>query len=238
MDFRNRLLAALPPDERQRLQPHLEPVVLRSRQVVHFKHVPIEHLYFIEEGLVSVLADTGGTEVTEVWLIGREGVVGLPVILGGIASPHRRVVQVKGHAFRIAADDLRRAMEERLVLRRLLLRYAQAVLIQASQAGACANRHSLHQRLARWLLSAQYRLGKNVLPLTHALLARLVGARRASITVAMGALETAEIIGQRRGEITILDGDRLEQAACNCHRIIRAAYESITREEPGRANDF
>lgn len=237
MEFRNRLLAALPPEERQLLQPQLDPVALRSRQVLHFKRVPIEQVYFVEEGLVSVLADTGGTEVTEVWLIGREGLVGLPVILGGIATPHRRVVQVKGHAFRIAAQDLRRAMEERLLLRRLLLRYAQAVLIQASQAGACANRHTLHQRLARWLLSAQYRLGRDSLPLTHALLARLVGARRASITVALGALETAEITGQRRGEITILDRDRLEQAACNCHHIIRTAYESIALEEPARTPD-
>ncbi len=227
MHFRNRLLAALPPDESQRLQPYLEPVVLRSRQVLHFKRVPIGHLYFIEEGLVSVLADTGGTEVTEVWLIGQEGVVGLPIILGGIPSPYRRVVQVKGHALRIATDEIRLAMQQRPMLQRLLLRYAQAVLIQASQAGACAKSHTLHQRLVRWLLSAQYRLGRDVIPLTHAVLARLVGARRASITVALGALETSEVIGQRRGEITILDRDRLEQVACNCHHIIRAAYENI-----------
>lgn len=226
----NKLLNSLPPEELRTIAPHLEEVALHARQVLHLKGIPIEHLYFVEEGLVSVFAEIGEGEVVEAWLIGREGLVGLPVLLGGAASPFRRVVNVGGRALRIPADRSILMMEERPAFRRLILRYAQAVTVQSAQAGACANRHSLHQRLARWLLSAEYRLGRNELPLTHALLSRLLGTRRASVTVALGKLEAAGIIRQRRGEITILDRDRLEAAACNCHRIIKAAYDRIVAD--------
>jgi CRP-like cAMP-binding protein len=230
MTFRNRLLAMLPPSEIERLQPYLDPVALRCRQVLHFRGMPIEQVYFVEEGLVSVLAHTGESDAVEVWLVGHEGVVGLPVLLCGSTSPHRRVVQIGGRAWRMAAEDLRLLMEESGLLRTLLLRYVHAVIIQTSQAGACANRHSLQQRLTRWLLLAQYHLGHDELPLTHALLSRLLGARRTSITVALGALEEAGVVQQGRGCITILDRERLEEVACHCHRIIKAAYEGILHE--------
>lgn len=227
VDIKNRLLKSLPPEDLAIIVSHLERVPLSPRQVLHLKGLPMEDVFFVEDGLISVLAEIGGGDVVEVWLIGREGVVGLPVLLGGTTSPFRRMVAVGGHAFRLPAERFRALLNERPLFQRLMLRYAQAVAIQSGQAGACAGSHSLQQRLARWLLSAQYRLGRNELPLTHALLSRLLGTRRASVTVALGKFEAAGIIGQRRGVIVIADLERLEQMACNCHRIIRGAYEKI-----------
>jgi CRP-like cAMP-binding protein len=188
---------------------------------------PIEHVYFIEEGLVSVLARTGEREDAEAWLIGREGLVGLPVIFGGAALLYRRVVQVGGRALRIGAGEFCHAVEERPVLRHHVLRYTHAVLVQAGQNGACAARHSVEQRVARWLLQAQDSLGRSELPMTHALLSRLIGVRRASITVTIGRLEAAGILQQEWGGITILDLGRLTQVACDCYRVIKTAYEAV-----------
>ncbi|WP_226741908.1 Crp/Fnr family transcriptional regulator [Microvirga lenta] len=223
----NRLLAALPPEELQWILPFLEPVDLKQGQVLHWRALPITHVYFIEHGLVSVLAHTDEKEVVEVWLIGQEGLAGIPVLLGAESSPHRRVVQVAGTALRMRAEDLRTAMDQRPAIRRLLLKYVQAVLVQTSQSGACAKRHTLQQRVARWLLSAGYRLGATEIPLTHAVLSRLIGVRRASITVCLGELEEAATIRQSRGSITIADQDKLESLACDCYRIIRMSYDSI-----------
>ncbi|WP_372618105.1 DUF2267 domain-containing protein [Falsiroseomonas sp.] len=230
MAFSNRLLAGLPPAELHYLAPRLDPIALRPRQVLNWRAEPIEHLTFVEEGLVSVLAQTGEREEVEAWLIGREGVVGLSTLLGGESFSFRRVVQVGGSGLRIRACDLRRAFEERPVLRRHLLRYAHAVLVQAAQNGACAARHALEHRLARWLLQARDGLGRDELPLTHALLSRLVGVRRASVTVALGRLEAAGILAQRWGSIVIAAPDRLEAVACDCHRIIRSRYEAVARQ--------
>lgn len=227
MESSNRLLSTLPPDELEWLLPHLEPVVLRRRQVLHWPRDPIEHAYFVEEGLVSVLARTGEREEVEVWLIGREGVVGFPAALSGAVSPYRRVVQVGGKALRIAAAEFRHAVDQRPVLRHYVLRYAQAVLVQAGQNGACAARHSVEQRVARWLLQARDSLGQQEVPMTHALLSRLIGVRRASVTVMLGHLEDAGILRQERGGVTIPDPERLQQVTCDCYRAIRAAHDAI-----------
>jgi len=131
---RNRLLASLSPPERERLWPHLERVALKPRQVLHHWGTPMTQVYFVEHGLVSVTARLDRTAAVEVWLIGREGMTGVPVVLGGDAAPpRRRVVQVGGSAWRIAADDLRRLMSESAALRAALLRYAQVILLQTSQ---------------------------------------------------------------------------------------------------------
>ncbi|HEV7265294.1 MAG TPA: Crp/Fnr family transcriptional regulator [Falsiroseomonas sp.] len=177
-------------------------------------------------GLVSVLAPTADREEVEVWLIGREGLVGLPAILGGASLCFRRVVQVGGSALRIPAGALRAACEQSPSLHRRLLPYADAVLVQAAQSGACAARHSLDQRVARWLMQARYSLGTDELPLTHALLARLVGVRRASVTVAVGRLEASGVVSQRWSCIAVADPGRLELAACDCHRLIRARRDA------------
>lgn len=228
MLYSNRLLNALTTADLNRLQQSLEPTPLRAKQILHWPDQPIDDVYFIEDGLVSVLANTGNKRPVEVWLIGSEGLVGLPVLLDGFPSPHRRVVQVPGHALRIGAHDLAKAMQDSVSLRRVLLRYVQANLIQASQSGGCAARHTASQRLARWLLLAHDRTTDDQLPVTHSLLSGLMGVRRATVTVSLGVLEEAGGIRQIRGTVVVVDRKQLERAACRCYGIIAAAYENVS----------
>ncbi|WP_135466682.1 Crp/Fnr family transcriptional regulator [Crenalkalicoccus roseus] len=218
MEYRNRLLVALPPEEQERLRPHLEPVALRSGQTLHWRGAPMLHVHFVEEGLVSVLAPAGGRDEVEAWQVGTQGLVGLPLILGGHTCPYRHLVLIGGRAMRIPAAALRRACEARPALRHALLAHARAAMLQAAQNTVCAVRHSLRQRLARWLAQARRELGRDELGLTHAMLSHVLGARRASITTAVGELEDAGILRQRRGRILVLDREGLERAACGCHR--------------------
>lgn len=186
----NRLLARLPAEELLCLRAALERVVLKPRQVLHHRNMPIHHVYFLEKGLVSVAACTGPGESVEVWLVGSDGLVGLPAVLADCSThPHRRTVQIRGAAFRITTTELRKAMDSLPSLRTTLLSYAEVVLPQASQSGACNSRHVLRQRLARWLLVAHDALRSEELRLTHQVLARLLGVRRASVTECLAALE-------------------------------------------------
>ena len=232
MLFNNHLLHALPNKDVNGLDDRLVPTPLRARQILSWPGQPIEYVYFIEAGLVSVMANTGSERAVEVWLVGSEGLVGLPAVLDGFPSPHRYVVQVSGHAFRIRAKELQQAMQGSVLLRRLLLRYVQANLIQASQSGACATRHTVKQRIARWLLLAHDRMPGEQLPLTHALLSRLIGVRRATVTVSLGMFEEDGSIRLSRGTIVVANRERLEQAACKCYRIIASAHENVSARHP------
>lgn len=170
---KNKLLRSLPPSDLDRIRPHLEPVPLKARRILHHFNTPMDHVWFVESGLVSVTARVSESTTVEVWLVGCEGMTGLPVLLGADeAPPHRRIVQVGGTALRMASADLRHAIDQIPRLREVLLRYAQVVLLQTSQVGACNSSHSLQQRLARWLLMAQDRLLTDDLALTHELLCR------------------------------------------------------------------
>lgn len=227
MPYGNQLLNALPVKDLHRLEEHLSLTPLRARQILHWPGQAIDYVYFIEDGLVSVLASTGNDLPIQVWLIGREGLVGLPAILDGFASPHRRVVELPGHAFRIRSAVLKQFMHQSVFLNQVLLRYVQANLIQASQSGACAARHSAKQRIARWLLLAHDRVLGDQIPLTHSLLSRLLGVRRATVTVSLGMLEKDGSIRQRRGMVVVTDRERLQRATCICYGIIASAYESV-----------
>ena len=176
----NAILRCLPEEEFAQLHPLLELVSLKPRRVLHFPNVQTEYVYFIESGLVSVLANAGHGKDVEVWLIGPEGIAGFPVILGEVSSPHRRVVQVEGEAYRIRADDLVAAVAKLNTLRRVLLKYVQAVIIQTSQLGVCNATHTVDQRVARWLIMAQDRCHTDALPTTQQRLSRMLGVQRAT----------------------------------------------------------
>ena len=225
--IRNRLLNALPPQDLDRLRPHLESLPLRARRVLHHERTPVEYVYFVEEGLVSVLVRTGQNSTVEVWLVGCEGIAGVSAVLGVTQTPYRRLVQVEGSALRIRAETLRRAMDEMPALRDVLFAYVHVVLLQTAQSGACGLRHSLQQRLARWLLTARDRLGREELPLTHDMLGKMLGVRRASVTQALSGLIEAGAVTTSRGCINIVDGDRLGEASCDCYRTIRLEYERV-----------
>jgi CRP-like cAMP-binding protein len=230
---RNNLLAALAPADLAHLRPRLERVPLRRRQVLQERNVPLCHAYFLESGAASLLSRTGqGESALEVGLLGRADLAGTPIVLGTGRSPHRCVVQVPGEALRIGAEDLRDAMRESPALQGLLLAYVQTALVQSSQIAACNARHSLRERLARWLLVAHDRLGTAELPLTHLALGRALGVRRAGVTTAMGALEEAGLVRKGRGRILLLDRSGLEAEACDCARTIRAEQHRLLCTDP------
>jgi CRP-like cAMP-binding protein len=184
-----------------RLKPYLHPVPLVSRRVLQHAKMPVEHLYFIEDGLVSVQASADERSAVEVWLIGRAGVVGSPAVLGVSSSPLRHIVRVAGSAHRIAVDDLVSAVAEIPSLRGALLNYFHVALMQSSQAAASGLRHRFPQRLARWLPTAQDRSGSDELPVTQDLLARTHGVRRATVSETIKSFERKGVLARLRGLI-------------------------------------
>ena len=223
----NQLLASLPPADFDCLRPYLTRVPLRQRQLLQEPHLPMTHAYFPEQGVASLLLKPRGEGVLEMAVIARMGIIGVPIILGTMRSPHRCVVVIPGEALRISAGDLQRAMGECEGLRHRLLAFVQAVMIQNSHVAACNTRHRLEHRLARWLLVARDRIDDDQLPITHELLGKMLGVRRAGITVALGVLEKAGIVQGCRGCVTILDRERLREASCGCHRAISAEYDRL-----------
>ena len=230
---RNVLLRSLPREDLERLLPSLHRVALTPRRVLQHAGVPIEHLYFVEEGLVSVLAKTDQHEAVEIWLIGREGAVGSAVALGSRTSALSYFVQIGGSALRIGVEDLNRAMAGIPSLRASLHGYLHTSLMQSSQSAACGLRHSFAQRLARWLLTAQDRSDRDELPITQDLLARSLGVRRPTVSETFRLLEHRGIFGRERGLIKILDRNRLEKIACQCYRAMCLRHEK--REAGGKS---
>jgi CRP-like cAMP-binding protein len=224
--FANRLLAALDPRDLEQLLPHLEPVELPLGTVLFLPHEPIEHVYFLESGLSSDVAMTEDRPV-ECGLAGCEGLVGVPVVLGTDRGIHESVMQVAGRGHRIAAEALRRAMDESTALRNLLLRFTHVFTSQTAQTAACNARHSIERRLARWLLMTHDRMPDDRVPLTHEYLALMLGVRRAGVTVALHELEGEKLIRAGRGVITVADRPKLEARSCTCYSIVRSESERV-----------
>ncbi len=227
VSVRNRLLAALSPEDLERLAPHLEPVPFKRGQVLHSANRPLGSVHFVEAGLVSVLTEPERGHIMEVWLVGCEGLTGIPALLGGERSYHRHVALTRGEALRIDASELRKAMLERPSLAAPLLRFVEVMLVQTARVGACNARHSLGERLARWLLMARDRAVSDDLPLTHDMLSQLLGVRRAGVTEGINRLEREGFVRNERGRIIILDLDGLKAASCGCYDAVYAAYERI-----------
>jgi CRP-like cAMP-binding protein len=226
---KNVLLRSLPAQDLKRVLPLLEWIPLTPRRVLQHDKTHVEHLYFIEEGVVSVLAGATEGRNVEVGMIGREGVVGIPAVLGHRVSPHRNFVQLGGSAYRINANHILRAIDEIPSFRTVLLHFLRVVLIQTSQCAACNLCHPAVLRLARWLLMAQDRSGTSELPITQDTLARLLGVRRATVTEAVESLERCGVLVKARGLIRIRDRNRLERVSCSCYRIIRVEQERLLR---------
>ena len=219
----NRLLRALPLDEYQRLLPQLVPTRLPLKKMLVEPNVPITDAYFIREGVGSMIATEQEGGDIEVGTVGNEGLVGLPLLHGADMMPFRVMVQVEGDAWRLPAGAFRRVVDERPVVRHLLLRYAQYFADQLAQSVACNRLHTLEERCARWLLMTHDRVYGDAFELTHEFLALMLGVRRAGVTVAMGELQSAGILTYARGRIRVLDRPRLEEASCQCYHVTRTA---------------
>ncbi|WP_149539165.1 Crp/Fnr family transcriptional regulator [Siccirubricoccus phaeus] len=217
----NRLLRALPEAEFARLAPALELLDLPLGRTLFPAEGEVDAAWFVETGTVSMLARLEEGGLMEVGIVGPEGMAGLPLVFGTGVSPIEALVQVPGRSLRIAGAAFRRALAESPALLPLLLRYAQVFYAQVTQAAACNGNHTLEQRLARWLLMVHDRVMGDELPLTQEFLAQMLGVRRPGVTIAAGILQNAGLIRHRRGHVTILDRDGLENASCECYGAIR-----------------
>jgi CRP-like cAMP-binding protein len=227
----NRLLASLSSEDIATLQPHLEPVPLAVRQVLIEPNTAIEHIYFPEAGMASVTNNSSGGKI-EVGVVGREGMVGLPIVLGIDQTPYEHFMQIAGHGWRIAVQDLEQAMAESSSLHRQLLRYAQASHVQVSETAFANANSDVEARLARWLLMCHDRVEGGDIPLTHEFIAMMLGVRRPGVTVALHVLEGMQVIRAKRGVITVLDREKLEELADEAYGLSEAEYTRLIGAEP------
>jgi CRP-like cAMP-binding protein len=215
----NRILAMLPHANREKL-PQLERVILRKGAVLSEPDHEIEYVYFPDNALVSILSVGADGAMLELGLIGNEGVVGIPAILGGVA-PYRAVVQKSGRAVRMKRSHLADEFRRNHALQAFLLKYTNLFLIQITQYSICNCYHTLQERFCRWLLVARDCSQSDALPITQEWIASLLGVRRAGITLAAGLLQKAGLIDNRRGEIIIVDPVGLQKMACECYFILQ-----------------
>ncbi|HEV8717874.1 MAG TPA: Crp/Fnr family transcriptional regulator [Candidatus Binatia bacterium] len=223
----NRLLAALPVQDYQRIHPALETVSLRNKEVLYEAREPIRFVHFPTGGVVSLTSSRESGATVEIATVGNEGMVGLPVFLGSGVSPVIAICQVPGESLRMPAEVFQDVIRSNDALHGLLHRYTLALLVQIGQGSACNRLHAVEARCARWLLMTHDRVRADQYLLTHEFLAQMLGVRRASVTMAAGHLQQAGLIRYRRGVITVFDRKGLESAACACYRIIKQEYDRL-----------
>ncbi|GAA3612880.1 Crp/Fnr family transcriptional regulator [Microlunatus ginsengisoli] len=223
----NRLLAAIPPAEQNRLALDLTLVELAAKASLYDIDEPISHVYFPLDCVISVVADLDDETVVEVATVGAEGFAGLPAFLGATSSPHRAFCQVPGQALRLDVDVMHRFFAGDGVLHQLMLRYTQAVTVFLAQNVACNQLHTSEQRCARWLAQTHDRVGRDTFPLTQEFLGQMLGVRRATVSLSAQVLQQAGLIRYRRGLITVVDESGLHAAACSCYDVIRREFEKL-----------
>jgi CRP-like cAMP-binding protein/PAS domain-containing protein len=217
----NRLLAALPANEHERLLAGLEPVQLTYGEVLYEPGEQMRHVYFPSDCLVSLLTVVDSHRALEVGLVGPEGMVGSRLALGSTDASVRALVQGTGKAMRMKSTHFLREFRRSPTLQRVLFRFTDALMIQVTKTAACNRFHVVEQRLARWLLMTRERLVSNEFHLTHEFLADMLGVRRVGVTAAASALRRRKLIRYARGVITILDQRGLEAAACSCYQRVQ-----------------
>src|ERR1700733_968267 len=225
----NQILTDLPQKEREVLFPKLEFVRLMVHQILHEPGDTLKSVYFCNGGLISVLTVFSDGKSVEVGLIGKEGLVGLPLIAGFRTSATRTIVQIEATAFCIDGEKLLYLLPQCPTLERRLHQASQIMTMEVPQVAACNRLHEVEQRLARWLLMSADRIGSDAVPLTQELLAQMLGTRRASVTVAAGFLQKAGLISYTRGDVKIDDRAGLEEEACECYRIMQRQIKDWAR---------
>lgn len=225
--FNNRLLAALPREEYERLSPHLELVRLPPGKILYNAGEIVRYAYFPRGGMVSLLSITEEGRTIEVGMIGNEGMTGVPVILRSGMAPYQVMVQLAGNALRIRGDALREAFNRGGTLQDLLLRYTHSLLIQVAQSAACNRFHTVEERLCRWLLVSRDRVQTDTIQLTQEFISHMLGVPRTSVTMIASALQKEGLIKYSRGRITLLDRRGLEAASCECYRRVREGISEL-----------
>src|SRR2546423_1047435 len=225
--IQNRLLAALPAEEYERLRSNLQPVSFSLGEVVYEFAGQLDYVFFPTTSIITLLYTMENGSSAEMGLTGNDGVVGIALFMGGGTMPNRAVVQSAGGAFRMKAKVLQTEFAQGGTFQRLLLRYTQALITQISQTAVCNRLHSVEQQLCRWLLLSHDRLNTDELVMTQELIADMLGVRREGVTVAAGRLQDDGAISYVRGRIQILDREGLEENACECYQVVRNEYDRL-----------
>jgi CRP-like cAMP-binding protein len=225
----NRLLAALPKKEYQRLLLELKHVTLTFGDILFEPGDRLRYVYFPDNSIISLLAAVDDRELLEVGMVGNDGMAGLPVFMGVNRSRSRGLVQGSGDAMRMNAAQLRKETSNGSSLHNILLRYAHSLLTQVSQSAACNRFHLASTRLARWLLMTHDRVEGDEFRLTQEFLSHMLGVRREQVTLAAGALQQKRLISYTRGRIKILNRAGLEAASCKCYATVREEYDNFLK---------
>jgi CRP-like cAMP-binding protein len=223
----NRLLGAFQPASLVRIEPHIEPVSFKLGDIICAAGGFLEHAYFPKGAVLSLLTSLENGTAVETANIGNEGAFGLFAAMYSRVSFNQCLVQLEGPLIRVPIDVLRGEFERSEHVRNLLVSYSETLLSQVMQTAACNARHTIEQRLCRWLLMMHDRAGRQELSYTHEFLAHMLGADRKTVTLAAQAMQSATLIGYRRGTIQIVDRPGLEKAACECYAIVQARFDAF-----------
>ena len=226
----NKLLAALPEEERSRVFPDLELVEMPLGDVLYSPDKQIKHVYFPTTAIVSLLHVMESGASAEIAVVGKEGIVGISLFMGGETTSSWAVVQSAGYAYRLTGQRLKTEFFRAETLQRLLLRYTQALMTQMAQTAVCNRHHTVDQQLCRWLLLSLDRLPSNELTMTQELIANMLGVRREGVTEAAGRLQRDGLIRYVRGKITVLDREGLEKRVCECYRVVKIETDRLMSE--------
>ena len=223
----NRLLAALPEKDYQRLLPQLELIDIGLGRSLYESGGHLQHVYFPVEGIVSLLYVTQGGASAELAVVGSEGMIGISLFMGGETTPNRAVVQSACKAYRLPAQVLKDHFAEGGALHLILLKFTQALITQISQTAVCNRHHLVTQQLCRWLLLSLDRLPVMELRMTQELMANMLGVRREGVTTAAGKLQALGAIKYARGRITVLDRPKLEALSCECYAVVKQETDRL-----------
>ena len=227
INVRNRLLREIPITEYARLKPHLQYIKLELGDVLCEAGQPLQWAWFMTEGIASLVSVTLNGNAIEVGMVGNEGVVGMPILLKEGSLPYRVNIQLSGSALRLPMSILHSEFGCTTPLYKLFTRYTFAVMVQFVQSGVCNHFHSIKNRLCRWLLILHDHALQNTFYITQELLSEMLGVRRAGVTVAAGALQSAGLIKYSRGKITILNREGIESLACECYEAVKTEFNQI-----------
>jgi len=223
----NRILLAVPQDAYENLRPHLELVDLVRGEIVYHVDEPVNHIYFVDRGLISLVKSMQDGRTVEVGAVGIEGFSGCFALLSSEPAIFEALVQIPGTAFRIGSDVIRKEMAKSVALRDLVQRYLHFCLGQLAQSAACNRLHTLEERCCRWLLIAHDNARSDSFQLTHEFLAMMLGVQRTGVSLTAKILQRAGLIGYSRGRVTIVDRPGLEATACECYVAIHSQLDRL-----------
>ena len=230
----NHLLAALPNDKLALFQSKLVPVSLKLGTVLYEAGDRLDYGYFPTTAIISLLYIMENGATAEIGVVGNDGILGIALFMGGDTTNSRAVVQSAGEAFKIKAQDLKTEFGRGGEMQKMLLRYTQALMTQISQTAVCNRLHSLEQQLCRWILLSHDRLNSDKLVMTHDLISNMLGVRREGVTLAAQKLAEKGLITNTRGTIILIDRQGLENAVCECYKVVNDEYNRLLSRGIGR----